>query len=337
MARRTIDDIASRLGLSNAAVSYALNGRPGVSEATRARVVALALELGWQPNASARSLSRSKADAIGLVLARPAEEVGSEPYYMGLVAGIEAATAPVGVSLVLRFVAPDQQAEIAAYRRWHAERRVDGVLLVDLRLDDARPAALERLGMPYFVHGGGRGDDGWQFDAHLEAALLAEHLVGLGHRRIGHVSGPLDLVHESQRVAGLDKEAATLGVEVVHAEADYTLEGAEAVTERILQEQPAPTAFVYSSDLMAVGGAALLRARGLGEAAVVAWDDSVLCRTATPSITALNRHPYEAGHRSAQILLHRLASQEEDRYEWNHTPLIIRESSRPAPLSADRD
>lgn len=77
MARLTIDGIAERLGLSSAAVSYALNGQPGVSDATRARVLALAVELGWQPNASARSLSRSKADAIGLALARPAEDVRS--------------------------------------------------------------------------------------------------------------------------------------------------------------------------------------------------------------------------------------------------------------------
>src|ERR1700712_5250713 len=207
MVRHTIDDIAGRLGLSRAAVSYALNGLPGVSDATRARVVAVAVELGWQPNVSARSLSRSKADAIGLVLARPAEEVDSEPYYMGLLAGIEAATAGAGVSLVLRFVVPDEQVEIEAYRRWHAEHRVDGVLLVDLRLDDERPAALDRLGMPYFVHGGRRSDAGWQFDAHLEAALLGQHLAGLGHRRIAHVSGPPVLVHESQRVAGLDREA----------------------------------------------------------------------------------------------------------------------------------
>lgn len=334
MVRQTIGDIAGKLGLSPAAVSYALNGLPGVSDATRARVVALAVELGWQPNVSARSLSRSKADAIGLVLARPAEEADSEPYYLGLLAGIEAATATAGVSLVLRFVAPDEQVEIEAYRRWHAEHRVDGVLLVNLRLDDARPAALELLGLPYFVHGGRRGDEGWQFDAHLEAGLLAEHLAGLGHRRVAHVSGPRNLVHEHQRVAGLDKAAAALGVELFHAEADYTFGGAEAATHRILQEQPAPTAFVYSSDLMAVGGSALLRARGMETTAVASWDDSVLCRTAAPSITALDRDPYEAGRRSARILLRRLAGEPEDRYDWNQTPLVIRESSRPATLSA---
>ena len=66
MERVTIDDLAARLGLSRASVSYALNGRPGVGEQTRTRVTELARELGWQPSVSARSLSRSRADAFGI-------------------------------------------------------------------------------------------------------------------------------------------------------------------------------------------------------------------------------------------------------------------------------
>jgi DNA-binding LacI/PurR family transcriptional regulator len=328
MARVTIDGLAQQLGISRAAVSYALNGQPGVSEATRARVLALAMELGWQANVSARSLSRSRADAVGLVLARPAEDVGAEPYYINSIAGMESAASELGVSLLLRFVPPDDGAEVEVYRRWHAEHRVDGVLLVDLRVDDRRPEALDRMGLPYFVHGGRRGDEGWQFDAHHEAALLVEHLAGLGHRRIGHVSGPVALLHETQRVAGLDQQAAARGVTVLHAEADYTDRRAAAATELLLDASPPPTAFVYSSDLMAVGGTTVLRRN---RAAVVSWDDSVLCRTAAPSITALERDPYGAGRRSAQILLSRLAGDPEPPYEWDHTPLVVRESSTPVP------
>jgi DNA-binding LacI/PurR family transcriptional regulator len=119
-------------------------------------------------------------------------------------------------------------------------------------------------------------------------------------------------------------------VEVAHAEADYTDRGARVATERLLAASPPPTAFVYSSDLMAIGGNMLLRSGGAPAAAVVSWDDSVLCRTAAPSITALERDPYGAGRRSAQILLDRLAGRPERRYEWNRAPLVVRESSRPA-------
>lgn len=328
MPRVTIDVLAQRLGISRAAVSYALNGHPNVSESTRERVASLALELGWQPNANARSLSRSRADAVGLVLASPSEEVGTEPYFINLLAGIEAAVSEASVALVLRFVPGTVDAEMDVYRRWHAERRVDGVILVNPRLEDPRSALLERLGMPYFVHGGVRSDEGWQFDARLEAALLVEHLVGLGHRRIGQVSGPLDLLHENRRAIAVSEEAQASGASVAHIAADYTYDGAQAATAALLGAGERPTAFIYSSDLMALAGAALLRDKGHADAAVASWDDSILCRTAAPSITALQRDPFGAGHRSAQILLGRLAGEPERKYEWNHTPLAMRDSSR---------
>ncbi len=120
-----------------------------------------------------------------------------------------------------------------------------------------------------------------------------------------------------------------LGAEVVHAEADYTDRGAEAATGRLLEGET-PIAFVYSSDLMAVGGNAVLRDRRT-PAAVVSWDDSVLCRTAVPSITALQRDSYGSGRRSAEILLDRVAGVPDRRSEWKGTPLAVRASSiRPA-------
>ena len=87
--RITIKDIAERAGVSKGAVSYALNGRPGVSDDTRDRIVAIANELGWYPNRAARALSAARADACGLVLARPARTIALEPFFMEFIAGVE--------------------------------------------------------------------------------------------------------------------------------------------------------------------------------------------------------------------------------------------------------
>ena len=105
----TIGDIAERAGVSKGAVSYALNDQPGVSDATRARVLAIAAEIGWSASHAARSLSTSRADAIGLVLARPARLLGIEPFYMEFISGIEEVLAPLGVALMLHVV-PDLDA-----------------------------------------------------------------------------------------------------------------------------------------------------------------------------------------------------------------------------------
>ena len=80
----TIRDIAARAGVSKGAVSYALNGRPGVSEETRERIVAIARELGWYPNRAARALSAARADACGLVLARPARTIALDQIHDAL-------------------------------------------------------------------------------------------------------------------------------------------------------------------------------------------------------------------------------------------------------------
>ncbi|MCX5375446.1 LacI family DNA-binding transcriptional regulator [Streptomyces sp. NBC_00091] len=156
MARRpTIKDIARRAGVSESAVSFALNGRPGVSEDTRARVRRVAEELGWQPNSAARALSGERSGAVGLVLARPAHTLGVESFFLRLVSGIQEVLS-AGRTALLFQVVEDIDAECAVHRRWWAERRVDGVLVVDPRTSDPRPELLARLGLPaVFVGGSG--------------------------------------------------------------------------------------------------------------------------------------------------------------------------------------
>ncbi|MBT2404292.1 MULTISPECIES: LacI family DNA-binding transcriptional regulator [unclassified Streptomyces] len=154
MARRpTIKDIARRAGVSESAVSFALNDRPGVSQDTRARIRRVAEELGWQPNSAARALSGERSGAVGLVLARPAHTLGVESFFLQLVSGIQEVLSAGRIALLFQVV-EDLEAECAVYRRWWAERRVDGVLVVDPRTQDPRPALLEQLALPAVLIGG---------------------------------------------------------------------------------------------------------------------------------------------------------------------------------------
>lgn len=330
MERVTIDDLAARLGLSRASVSYALNGRPGVAEETRTRVLKLANELGWQPSVSARSLSRSRADAFGIVMIRSPQELGSEPYYMGLLSGIESALSDAGSSLMIRF-APDVDSEADVYRRWTAERRVDGVILTDLRLNDPRPALLDELALPYLVHNGRLTERGWRFDNDREALLLVDHLAALGHNRIAHISGPIDLVHEVERREAIMAGAEEHRMTAVSVVGDYSLDRADDLTRELLVRPDAPTAIIYSNDLMAVGGQSALRQLGRDDVSIVSWDDSLLCRSARPGITALQRDPYQAGLRTATELLEAVRRPGDAAIrliEPHPSRLAVRESSR---------
>ena len=117
MPNVTITSLAQQLGISKASVSYALNGRPGVSEETRKKVLALAATLGWYPSSSARALSQSRSETIGIVLLRDPAHVGSEPFYLSVLAGIEAVLGEREQNLMLRIVAPDAASDPATERR----------------------------------------------------------------------------------------------------------------------------------------------------------------------------------------------------------------------------
>jgi DNA-binding LacI/PurR family transcriptional regulator len=104
--RPTIADIAQRAGVSKVAVSYALNGQSGVSEATRRRIIAIAEEIGLSPNSAARALTGAAAQAVGLVLSRPARTLGLEPFFMELISGVEAVLSARSYALTLQVVAP---------------------------------------------------------------------------------------------------------------------------------------------------------------------------------------------------------------------------------------
>src|SRR5260370_35608447 len=124
MRRQTIADIARRAGVTKAAVSFALNGQPGVSAATRERIVAIAAEIGFEPNSAARALSDGRAGAFGLIIDRPARTLGSEVFFMRLISGIQAELAQNHVPLLFT-IAGHQAEEISMYCPWGDQRQVD--------------------------------------------------------------------------------------------------------------------------------------------------------------------------------------------------------------------
>src|SRR6266545_244447 len=188
--RLTIADVARHAGVSKGAVSFALNGRDGVSSETRDRILAVARELGWQPSHRARSLSVSRAFAFGLVLARRPELLGADPFFPSFIAGVETVLAPAGYALVLQVVS-GVGAEEAGYGKLAGEGRVDGVFVIDLRSKDSRIGLLAELRLPAVTMN--RPDIASPFpavcvDDQLGIGQAVQHLTELGHTRIAHVS-----------------------------------------------------------------------------------------------------------------------------------------------------
>jgi DNA-binding LacI/PurR family transcriptional regulator len=309
MNRITISDIAERAGLSKGAVSYALNDRPGVSVETRDRVLAIARELGWTPSQAARSLSRSHADAIGLVLARPARMLGLEPFYMEFVAGIEDVIAPRGIALMLHMV-ESANVEIATYEKWWAQRRVDGVLLVDLSDPDSRIDAIRRIGMPAVAVSSSEAAAGlphvWTDDARAMRDALS-YLLRLGHRHIARVGGIPTLAHTAVRNdAFIDVMHREGIVDPVIVATDFSGEAGARATRSLLSRPNPPSAIVYDNDLMAVAGLGVAAEMGVSvprELSLLAWDDSPLCEITHPPLSAMKRDVPAFGAMAADLLM----------------------------------
>jgi len=192
VSRITIADIAERAGVSIGAVSFALNGRKGVSEDTRERVRRVAEEMGWAPTRAARALAGARTDTFGLVLARDPHTLGVETFYTRFIAGMESELAKRSYGLLLQVV-PSRAEELTTIKKWRASRHVDGLLLVDLAADDARVAlCAEPNAIPAVVVGDPSVAGGltsvWTDDA-TSMRQAVRHLSRLGHRRIAHVSG----------------------------------------------------------------------------------------------------------------------------------------------------
>ncbi|MEU4338274.1 LacI family DNA-binding transcriptional regulator [Micromonospora lupini] len=335
MKRPTIADVARRAGVSKGAVSYALNGQPGVSAATRERILAIATEIGFSPSSAARALSAATAGAVGLALCRPARTLGVEPFFMALISGVEAELSARSYALTLQVVA-DHDAEIAVYRRWWGERRVDGVLVCDLRTDDSRIPALQQLQLPAVVIGGpgGTGELAslWADDT---AALTeaVEYLVALGHRRIARVGGLPDLLHTTIRTDAFAAVCQRLGLaDAVTVFSDYTGEEGGRATRRLLSSATRPTAVIYDNDVMAVAGLSVAQEMGLtvpDDLSIVAWDDSPLCRLVHPPLTALGRDIPAYGAHAARHLLAVIAGGPATRVQDESPQLTPRGSTAP--------
>jgi DNA-binding LacI/PurR family transcriptional regulator len=293
-------------------VSYALNGRPGISSATAERILAIANELGWRPNRAARALRVSTAGACGVVLAGRPRVLPFGPYFSALFSGIEAELSAHGTALMLQMV-DGAEAEMAVLRNWWAERRVDGVIVVNLRSGDPRIPFLESLGMPAVVIGGPRGTGRLPYSASDDAGGVREavrYLAAIGHRRIARVAGPAELLHTAERTRMFAAELAETGAHGETIETDYTSGAGAWATRRLLTGAEVPTAILYDSDVMAVGGLGVayeMNVRVPEQLSLVSFDDSPLCQLVHPAITALTRDLSGCGADAARILTDAIA------------------------------
>lgn len=251
---------------------------------------------------------------VGLVLVRPRPTPGLEPFMAELAAGIEEVLNAHDRGLLVHFT-DDAAQELRIWSRWAAADLVAGVLIVEYADDDPRPAAAERLGLACALIGGPDGglpianvfvDDG----AGARDALDA--LADLGHRRVARVTGPTRMRHTQARNRAFAAEAARLDIAMTEVEGDFTEAAGRDATRTLLGWDTRPTAIVYDNDLMAIGGLNAAAEAGLavpGEVSVIAWDDTLLARLATPALSVVAVDIRALGRAAGEAILAALAGE----------------------------
>ena len=260
-------------------------------------------ELGWYPNRAARALSAARADACGLVLARPARTLALEPFFMEFLAGVESELSARSIALTIQLVG-DVEEEMAVYRRWWGEHRVDGVLMVDLRVDDPRVDELVRLGLP----GRRRRRPGRKprFTSGLarRGAVIVEavqYLAALGHRRIAQVDRRRRV--RPHACSGSARSSARRASSGSTARSSRPTTASSRAHARRASCSPRPSRPPRSSSTATCsrspGSASRSRwaSRVPDDLSIVGWDDSLISQVVHPPLTAITRDIEAFGRR----------------------------------------
>jgi DNA-binding LacI/PurR family transcriptional regulator len=332
--RCTLEDVATRAGVSRATVSRVVNGSPQVSDAVRRIVETTIDEMGYAPNRAARSLAGHRSETVALVVSEPSVRLFADPFFAGTTLGITRTLGETRYQLVLVMTQTD--ADRDRIERHLVRGGADGALVVSARADDSLAGHLAEAGIPCVVAGrppAGAAVGFVDADNVGGASQAVTHLLDAGRRTVGTVAGPADMVPGADRRTGWEKGLLDAGRhpdEALVAEGGFTRAGGHAATRALLDRRPDLDGLFVASDLMALGALDGLRAAGRrvpDDVAVVGFDDSELARSADPPLTTVRQPIEQLGGEMARLLIDQLDRGAAPSGVVLRTELVVRRST----------
>ncbi len=338
-----LKQLAAKLGLSQTTVSRAMNGYPEVSEATRTRVQAAAVQHNYRPNTRARSLATGRSMTIGHVIPISTKHEMMNPVFSDFIAGAGEAYAKAGYDMMLSIVPDDLQDN--AYRALARRQSVDGIVIHGPRTNDPRIALLQEIGLPFVVHGRASdeaADFSWVDVNNRRAfARATELLCDLGHRRIALINGLEDMDFAIRRRQGFERVLADRGIDPnpnwIRGDEMTEHFGHDSARE-MLAGPSAPTAFLVSSMMLAIGVRRAVEDAGLKlgrDVSVITHDDALSYLgngRDVPIFTATRSSVRQAGQITANMLLELIDDPARTpRHTLLEAELMLGASTGPAP------
>ncbi len=330
--RVTINDIASRAGVSYQTVSRVINNRPDVADDTRARVQQIINEVGYRPSAAARSLVSHRTHTLGLLTAD-----FSDYFFTQVIIGAEAEARKHSFHIMLGSTErnPEEEPE---YFRMLAEQQVEGILFArpSTEPDNGHIQSMLRQGIPVVTtayHAPGEGltvVDVDNVDGGIQAARC---LVEAGHRRIAMITGPGAWRSVADRAQGyqLALEAAGIGYDpTLVAQGDWSYESGYRAMAHLLDAAPGFTGLFAQNDQMAIGAIRALHDAGWrvpDDLGVVGYDDIPVARYYQPRLTTIHQPMQEVGRMAARLLIEAIDNRSVEQKEVLLKPELLRRES----------
>jgi LacI family transcriptional regulator len=330
-------DVAALAGVSTTTVSFVLNDRAGasISPATRRRVLEAAAQLGYLPHASARGLAGGRTHTIGLVVRQSPEQVAEDALLSETLRGVSAAARAARYRVLVEPLGVRD----GTYGELIRSRGTDGLVVSGPRVDDAELGALARLGAPVVIQGSLPGVDLPSVDVDNVAAArnATQHLVELGHRRIGFITNaPFQYTAARERRDGYRLAVQEAGLEVdegLVVEANFDAASGRRAMARLL-ERGGVTAVFVASDVVAFGAMAAIREAGLRvpeDLSIVGFDDIPLAAYFDPPLTTVHLPAHDLGRAAGVALLDRINGRAVEARTVLPTALVVRSSTAPPP------
>lgn len=330
-----MQDVADTVGCSIATVSRALTRPALVSNEIRQRIIDAVRDLGYVPNSSARALRSLRTKVVGAIIPTLDHAI-----YARLIDSLQRRLAVAGVSLIHN--TDDYNLDFEVERvRLLLEHGVEGVLLVGAQHRTATLDLLVEREVPFTVTYALPKEERLPcvgFDNIKAGALAAQHLLGLGHRRLAMIAGiTADNDRAADRVAGFLQGAAAqgiLGEQVAVVEAPYRMESGHAAMSYLLRAHPGFTAVFCGSDILATGAIKACRDAGLQvpeQISVIGFDNLEITRFLTPPLTTIEVPARAMGEQAAEYLLASPTKRQFLRRIELETRLVLRETTAPPP------
>ncbi|CAH1652708.1 MULTISPECIES: LacI family DNA-binding transcriptional regulator [unclassified Chelatococcus] len=336
----TVATVAKLAGVSTATVSRALQRPDKVQPETRQRIMEAVAATGFVPNSQARNL-RSRASRTVILLVRDI----SNPFYLEIYKGVEEAAVEAGYSVLMGDARDDDQ-RIQHYIDTVRARHADGLILMIGRFPEVLKAEIPRL--PPIVIALETFPDvalpTVKIDNVAASREAVNHLIGLGHRRIAHITGPMPERLALDRLAGYRAALSEHGIaedDALVINGDFSLAAGRRAVRQLFEAGTAFTALFAASDQMAVGAISELRARGLhvpADISVVGFDDIVLADAFEPPLTTVHQPRFEIGRQAMAQMIAMLSDAPPVATPdiLMETRLIIRGSTGPNPHATRR-